>query len=349
MSRTIGPFRGVSTLRVEGAYELCAGVDGEGRPVEILTLGSSSSKDPSRRAMLMDAVAWAHANSGIDDSPILEADLNADQPYVVVFQDEGRRGAERILERLLALGPATGRLPRPQVPGSTATKFISSMPPAPPKAVVKRRRKSMVRPLILSLLSAVLLFALTGGAWMLWAAFKPGSDEGARPPAADAGQKEDGVPEWNPDAPSESLGGETFDDEKTQTFAVEGWPVAFRVPAEFKCGSDGGEVECETPEGGTFSVEWSACEGCGKEKKRQVRSEMELQPMRDVGNPRVAFQHSQLAEEWHAQGSFFTDGLPGREDVDGHVVVTVAVPDDDKSEAQKALNDVLNQTLAAKF
>src|SRR5690606_34634035 len=143
MSRTVGPYEDVATARVEGAYELCEGVDETGRPVQILTLGSTSSKDPARRGLLSDTVAWAYATAGPgrrrdavagapgpaapEDARILVADREAEQPYVVVLRDSRLRGADRIRDRLLSLGPATGPLPvgpaaahRPQAPASPA-------------------------------------------------------------------------------------------------------------------------------------------------------------------------------------------------------------------------------------
>ncbi len=111
MSRTVGPYTDVTTARVEGAYELCEGLDENARPVQILTLGSTSSKDPARRGLLSDTVAWAYATAGPEDAPILVADLEAEQPYVVILRDTRLRGADRIMDRLLALGPATGPLP----------------------------------------------------------------------------------------------------------------------------------------------------------------------------------------------------------------------------------------------
>lgn len=111
MVRTMGPYTDVSTSRVEGAYEIYEAVDGEGRAVELLTLGASSSKDPNRRALLHDTVGWAHATRGPADAPIVSADLDAEQPYVAAVKHPGYRGVERMLERMLAMGPPTGPLP----------------------------------------------------------------------------------------------------------------------------------------------------------------------------------------------------------------------------------------------
>ncbi|MGH8879509.1 MAG: hypothetical protein ACRD0P_19530, partial [Stackebrandtia sp.] len=110
MGRTLGPFTDVSTARVDGAYEIYRGEDEAGREVEILTLGSSSSRDPARRALLSDTVAWAHATRGPADASILSADLDSDQPYVVTLRQGGLRGVERMLERMLAMGPPAGPL-----------------------------------------------------------------------------------------------------------------------------------------------------------------------------------------------------------------------------------------------
>ncbi|WP_025273084.1 hypothetical protein [Haloglycomyces albus] len=350
MSRTIGPFHGVSTLRVEGAYEMCAGIDSQGRPVHILTLGTSSSKDPSRRALLTDAVAWAHANTGIDDAPVLQADLDAEQPYVVVLQDRNLRGAERILERLLSLGPPTGRLPKVQKPGDTTNTYVSSMPPPPSPSRPPKRPRSLVRPIILGLLAVVVLFSLTGGTWLIWQTFSPEEQSTAsgEDDSDTAEETDDGRPEWTSDAPSESLGGGQFGDEDTSIMAERDWPVAFRVPTSYSCQGDGRVIDCTTPNDGTIEVTWNECRNCDRDTRRALRDDLDLQPMREGQNPQTAFQHRDVSSGWQAQASLFTHTIPGSdaEQSQAHVVVTIDIPEADRDSAQKVLNDVLNQVLA---
>ncbi|THV30277.1 hypothetical protein [Glycomyces paridis] len=212
MSRTVGPYEDVATIRVEGAYELCEGRDQNGRPVQILTLGSTSSKDPARRGLLSDTVAWAYATAGPDDAPIMVADLEAEQPYVVVLHDTRLRGADRIMDRLLALGPATGPLPvgpaavaqraahqlaaaqRSAAPASPAGPGHSSPPPAgpvsaqlsPPVLIIAApKRRSQLTPILIGIGSVVLILALVVGAWVLWSGTgddEPPGDSGAESP-----------------------------------------------------------------------------------------------------------------------------------------------------------------------
>jgi hypothetical protein len=197
MSRTVGPYTDVTTARVEGAYELCEGLDENARPVQILTLGATSSKDPARRGLLSDTVAWAYATAGPEDAPILVADLEAEQPYVVVLHDTRLRGADRIMDRLLSLGPATGPLPvgpaaaaqraahqaaaaqRAAAPASPAG--VSGPPSSPPASanaggavnylsppvvmIAAPKRPSQLKPILIGIGSVVVILALVVGVW----------------------------------------------------------------------------------------------------------------------------------------------------------------------------------------
>lgn len=194
MSRTVGPYRDIATIRVEGAYELCEGLDDTGRPVQILTLGSTSSKDPARRGLLSDTVAWAYATAGPEDAPIMVADLEAEQPYVVVLHDSRLRGADRIMDRLLSLGPATGPLPvgpaavaqraahqlaaaqRSAAPASPAggPNPLSSPPTAataqisPPALIITApKKRSQALPILVGIGSVLVILTLVSGAWIL--------------------------------------------------------------------------------------------------------------------------------------------------------------------------------------
>ncbi|MQM26657.1 flagellar basal body-associated FliL family protein [Glycomyces albidus] len=210
MSRTVGPYNDVATARVEGAYELCEGKDESGRPVQILTLGATSSKDPARRGLLSDTVAWAYATAGPEDAPILVADLEAEQPYVVVLHDPRLRGADRIMDRLLALGPATG--PLPVGPAAAAQRAAHQMaaaqrsaapaspsgPPSPPPAspsaanyagsppvviIAPPKKRSQLVPILVGVGSVVVILALVVGVWILMSG--SGGDPGdstAEPP-----------------------------------------------------------------------------------------------------------------------------------------------------------------------
>lgn len=287
MSRTVGPYEDVATVRVEGAYELCDGRDENGRPVQILTLGSTSSKDPARRGLLSDTVAWAYATAGPEDAPILVADLEAEQPYVVVLRDARLRGADRIMDRLLALGPATGPLPvgpaaaaqraahqlaaaqRSAAPASPSGPPSSSPPlsPMPPPVVMiaPPKKRSQLKPILIGIGSVVVILALVVGVWAVLSG--SGSDEpgdsvsdGADTAAvgdvsqapADNGDEAGPAaetPQWDSSAPQERVGGTVFeDDAAVQTVSYEGWPFAFRVPEQFECTEDGSIAICTADE-----------------------------------------------------------------------------------------------------
>ncbi|MEU6860458.1 hypothetical protein AB0B28_16505 [Glycomyces sp. NPDC046736] len=299
MSRTVGPYKDVATARVEGAYELCEGLDSSGRPVQILTLGSSSSKDPARRGLLSDTVAWAYATAGPEDAPILVADLEAEQPYVVVLHDARLRGADRIMDRLLSLGPATGPLPvgpaaaaqraahqlaaaqRSAAPASPAGP--SSPPPAgpgpllsPPVVMIAApKKRSQLKPILIGIAAVVVILALAVGLWALWTGGEddpdaPASENGDTAAGEttelptdggdDAGQS-DQVPQWDAEAPQERVAGELFGEgDQTQTVAYENWPFAFKVPADYTCEQQNQAVVCTEDDGDSqITVGWEAC------------------------------------------------------------------------------------------
>jgi hypothetical protein len=253
MSRTVGPYEDVATVRVEGAYELCDGRDETGRPVQILTLGATSSKDPARRGLLSDTVAWAYATAGPEDAPILVADLEAEQPYVVVLRDARLRGADRIMDRLLALGPATGPLPvgpaaaaqraahqlaaaqrsaAPASPSGPMSPPPMSPMPQPVVMIAPPKKRSQLKPILIGVGSVVVVLALVIGVWVILSSGGPGADDAAGETAdtaavgevteAPAGEAEEGdtadhspagPPQWDEEAPEERVGGTLFGDD----------------------------------------------------------------------------------------------------------------------------------------
>lgn len=366
MSRTIGPYEDVATARVEGAYELCEGVDGTGRPVQILTLGSTSSKDPARRGLLSDTVAWAYATAGPEDAPILVADLEAEQPYVVVLRDARLRGADRIMERLLSLGPATGPLPvgpaaapRPQAPASPAGP--PSAPPMSPPAVViaPPRRRSQARPILIGIASVVGVVALLVGGWIIWTTLvagdggsdrslpeprttEPGEAEEAPAGAAEEEQDERARPEWRANAPAMSVAGELFTEEDdTRVVSFTGWPFAFRVPGDYECEQGEQSTVCGAPEGeSSVKVGWTVCEGpCGDEARKTLQEQLPYQPLQSFENGEVGFSDRDPYGKWKASMSVFVE----YQDTVLHVTAVADVDSELASEAQPILNDVLNQ------
>ncbi|HEU5128769.1 MAG TPA: hypothetical protein VFU12_12335 [Glycomyces sp.] len=372
MSRTVGPYDDVATARVEGAYELCEGRDETGRPVQILTLGSTSSKDPARRGLLSDTVAWAYATAGPEDAPILVADLEAEQPYVVVLHDARLRGADRIMDRLLALGPATGPLPvgpaaaahRPQAPASPAGP-PSAPPMSPPVVVIAPpRRRSQARPILIAVASVIGIVALLVGGWVIWTTLVSGGDGGDGPDrslseqqstapapaeaeeapdgAAEEGQEDRAAPEWRADAPELSVAGELFaEEDDTRVVSLTGWPFAFRVPGDYECEQGEQSAVCGAPEGeSSVKIGWTVCEGsCGDEARQALQEQLPYQPLQSFENGDVGFSSREPYGEWKASLSVFVE-------YGGAVLHVTAVADvraDLAAEAQPILNDVLNQ------
>ncbi|WP_035697502.1 hypothetical protein [Glycomyces tenuis] len=370
MSRTVGPYKDVATARVEGAYELCEGVDETGRPVQILTLGSTSSKDPARRGLLSDTVAWAYATAGPEDAPILVADLEAEQPYVVTLHDARLRGADRIMDRLLALGPATGPLPvgaaaaaaRPQAPASPAGP-PSAPPMSPPVMITAPKRPSQLRPILIGIASVVGIVALIVGGWIIWTtlAADDGEDDsnGSQPASqttetgpAEAEEAPDGAaeegpdgqskPEWQDDAPGLSVAGELFgEDDDTRVVSLTGWPFAFRAPSDYECAPEEQAAVCTAPDGeSSVEVAWTVCEDpCGDTTREELQEQLPYQPLQAYENGDIGFSDREPYGEWKASLSVFVE----TEDAVLHVTAVANVSSDLAVEVQPILNDVLNQ------
>ncbi|THV41856.1 hypothetical protein [Glycomyces buryatensis] len=378
MSRTVGPYRDVATARVEGAYELCEGVDDSGHPVQILTLGSTSSKDPARRGLLSDTVAWAYATAGPDDAPILVADLDAEQPYVVVLRDTNLRGADRILDRLLSMGPATG--PLPVGPAAAAQRAAAqaqqsapplsptgpaSAPPTPPPmspqvVIAAPKKPSQLKPILIGVTSVVVAIAIAVGGWLIWTSLASDDSSGSLPASetsetAAAGGNEqapEGVaedapedeesPEWNENAASESVSGAKFADSREgEVQAYEGWPVAFRVPGGFTCDAMESSAVCAGPDGeSTVTVGWEPCQGkCTDADRAMLREALPYQPLAEFGGNSGFAERTQVYGYWRASLSVFAE----TDERVVHVSATADVLTERTADAQKIINDVFNQ------
>ncbi|GAB3994882.1 hypothetical protein GCM10029992_10630 [Glycomyces albus] len=376
MSRTVGPYKDVATARVEGAYELCEGADETGRPVQILTLGSASSKDPARRGLLSDTVAWAYATAGPEDAPILVADLEAEQPYVVVLRDPRMRGADRIMDRLLALGPATGPLPvgppsqpnRPQAPASPAAPntgsgrregHFSAPPMSPQVAIPPPKKRSQLKPILIGVSSVLAMIALVVGGWIIWSTLAGGESDGSAPAveSADeqsaAGADEESpegdaesprFPEWNPDSEGMSVAGSSFEEgDETSVVSLEGWPFAFLVPPDYECHEVDRTADCTAPDGqSTVLVSWSVCEDdCDDDVRERLQEELPYQPLQVYENGDIGFSVREPPGEWKASLSVFVA-------IGDQVLHVTAVASMDadlaETDAQPILNDVLNQS-----
>jgi hypothetical protein len=383
MSRTVGPYQDVATSRVEGAYELCEGQDDTGRPVQILTLGATSSKDPARRGLLSDTVAWAYATAGPEDAPILVADLEAEQPYVVVLRDARLRGADRIMDRLLALGPATGPLPvGPAAAAQRAAHQLAaaqrsaapaspSGPPSPPPMspmsppvvmIAPPRKRSQLKPILIGIGSVVVILALVVGVWALLsggdsdepdgsAAEPPGSapvEDVTSGPTEEGAEAEEGdrVPRWDAEAPAERVGGTVFgEDADTQVLAYENWPFAFRVPAGYECEAGERSAVCTADDADSqITVGWEECPGeCPEAAREALQGSLPYQPLTEFAGGDIA-----VAERTEVYGRWRGSMNVFVASADGafQAFATADVAADRSEEAWQVFNDVLNQALS---
>ncbi|MEV0839849.1 hypothetical protein AB0I55_09845 [Actinocatenispora sera] len=108
--RDVGPFRGVTTVRVHGGFEICRGQDEQGRAVTILTMGPSAVHDDSLRGALTEAYQWArsHAPAGEEFAGV---ELSGEQPWVASLDAAGTIGVRSVFDRLVSTvrPPAPGR------------------------------------------------------------------------------------------------------------------------------------------------------------------------------------------------------------------------------------------------
>ena len=286
--RALGPFADVSTERVEGAYEICLGTDDQGRRVEILTLGTTSSKDPGRRRLLADAVNWANSTHTPADAPIVTIELEAEQPYVVALHDERLRGIGRLLDWLLRMGPSTGPLrritapvpahlmhPPPAPPAQPPPVPVSGPVVAPASAPPRRRRTSGPFIALASVVLAVIVFG--GGFLAVWLAQQPSDSHGDAAAPKDDGKTAQAQPEETAKVDPNLKALRLPDTDGTWTkdnsgaakeYAPPGWPVAWRNDERLACHSDANLVSCELDNaskpdarGARLMVELKPCEG----------------------------------------------------------------------------------------
>lgn len=137
--RDVGPFRGVTTVRVHGGFEICTGTDGDGRAVTVLTMGPSAAEDDALRGALADAYRWLSENPGPTDGEFVGVELEAEQPWVAAHDEPGNLGVRRMFERLVsstrppAPGHHTGRPPKitgGEQPASGPARRDAGRPPA---------------------------------------------------------------------------------------------------------------------------------------------------------------------------------------------------------------------------
>jgi hypothetical protein len=132
--RDVGPFRGVTTVRVHGGFEVCRGKDEQGRSVTILTMGPSAAEDQSLRAVFTEAYEWARA-TGPGPDEFVGAELTAEQPWIASLDSPTAPGVRRLFDRLVSAvrPPAPGRHTG-NIPKVTDTGPIPRVPPGPPRS-----------------------------------------------------------------------------------------------------------------------------------------------------------------------------------------------------------------------
>ena len=383
MGRTLGPFTDVSTARVDGAYEIYEGTDDEGRNIEILTLGISSSKDPSRRALLSDTVAWAHATRGPADAPILKADLNDEQPYVVTLRQTGYRGVERMLERMLAMGPATGplsmttgattgQIPRvvhqhsnphgiPAVPGSPAGSPVTpNSPMTPYLTAAKRTRPGWLIPIVIMLS----LIVLGGGAFVVVLGLGSGDDMVAdaqeEPPPMHDGAEPDvslNLPEYLADLPPVDLFGPRFEGAEGTVVQPPGWPFAFRVPDGWNCQTGDPEhlmpvLTCKGSNGDNdaapdaLHLELVPCPGeCGPRQREALEADWNSDPADRYDDDTLYFESGSAAEYELSVSRFITPQQNAELNPEHlQLIVSGMSSTGDSTPLRQSINDIVTQT-----
>lgn len=382
MGRTLGPFTDVSTARVDGAYEIYRGEDDDGREVEILTLGSSSSKDPARRALLSDTVAWAHATRGPADASILSADLDSEQPYVVTLRQDGMRGVERMLERMLAMGPPSGPLsgvgqnsgqfpivgpPTGHIPVITAhtdphgiPRVVSTPPsgspvaPASPMASYVTKAQSSRPPWLIPIIIIILLLVLIAGGFFVVYGMS-GEDQGGGPSDAQSEAEEQGIddmkPRWDDNLPpADVIGNAAYPEGEGQEIAMTGWPFAFKVTEDLTCEESAHlTVECVETKGDDKAfakVQVQECiDGCSDTEKNQL-----VNNFRMPGEEQRKDDYTQFSIEPTGAEGLYQVAMTRfyRVESGNWLFVTVEASDfyvqDEGTELQRIVNGVATQT-----
>ncbi len=157
--RDVGPFRGVTTVRVHGGYEICRGKDDQNRRVTILTMGPSAASDSSLRATLGEVYEWARATGGPGAGEFLGADLTGEEPWIASLDGSGPAGVRRVFDRLVssirppAPGQHTGSIPRitdtgsiPRVTDTGSIPRVTDQPPGDRTQQVHRPRSGGAPP-----------------------------------------------------------------------------------------------------------------------------------------------------------------------------------------------------------
>lgn len=372
--RALGPFADVSTERVEGAYEICLGTDDEGRRVEILTLGTTSSKDPSRRRLLADAVNWANSTHTPADAPIVTIELEAEQPYVVALHDERLRGIGRVLDWLLRMGPSTGplqritapipaHLMRPQAPVSgpvvpPGSPAMAPPPPPPPMGMWRARRTSA--PFIASVVAILTLIVFGGGALAVWIAQEPDggptssgaapNDTDQEPGDAEPTEQETVDDDLPPKILPETTGSwTTANAGAAEVFAPDGWPFAWRndkrlicQDAEAQATCTFGSTDASKPEdaGAEVVVTLERCPGrCDEQTRLEMGTENSRRVDYDTWYERSA---SDAPYRLSMVRFFATEEAP--DEFYTVMVVGVAVGEDTVEMVERTVNDIYTQT-----
>ncbi|ADD40085.1 hypothetical protein [Stackebrandtia nassauensis] len=384
MGRTLGPFTDVSTARVDGAYEIYRGEDDDGREVEILTLGATSAKDPARRALLSDTVAWAHATRGPADASILSADLDSDQPYVVTLRQDGMRGVERMLERMLAMGPPSGPLsgvnqnsgqfpivgpPTGHIPVVTGhtdphgiPRVVSTPPsgspvaPASPMASYVTKAQTSRPPWLVPMAVVLLLLVLIAGGFFVFYGMS-GEDSDGTPGGGESGADDQNAQEMKPSwddslPPVKVVGDQTYTGDEGETIALARWPFAFKVTPGMTCEQPENLLaECAVPdqaEDTWAEIQVQECpDGCGEPAKNKLVNAFDMpgEEERVDANTQIGNEYFNDEDLYHVGMTRFYEPEPG------HVLFVTVFASGNRSESamqelHRIVNSVATQTSA---
>jgi hypothetical protein len=236
------------------------------------------------------------------------------------------------------------------------------MPP-PVVMIAPPKKRSQLKPILIGIGSVVVILALVVGVWAVLSGSgseEPGDSvtevpdtaaigDVSQPPAEEGEEAEAGaeVPQWDPEAPEERVGGVLFEDgDAVRTIAYENWPFAFKVPDQFQCAEEGRTAVCTADDGGSeIVVGWEDCEGeCPRAARKVLREALPYQPLVGLGNDDIAYsERTQVYGRWRGALSVFVTGADG---VVFHAWASADIASERTDQGWQVFNDVLNQGLA---
>lgn len=105
-----GPYRTIRLLGRGGFGEVFLGIDDEGRSAAVKVLHANLTTDPAMRRRFSDELSQARKVSGFCVAPILDADADAEQPWIATEYVDGPTLSTAVMEEGPRSGDALHRL-----------------------------------------------------------------------------------------------------------------------------------------------------------------------------------------------------------------------------------------------